>query len=89
MSARFDFTVEEFKAAAKKCREHLYESIFDGLDKDEIERIDEAIKQGEDPIKILMKKHGITLSKEEIDGVVKTLLEQKEKITDDHTFDNQ
>ena len=76
MSARFDFTVEEFKAAAKRWREHLYESIFDGLDKDEIERIDEVIKQGEDPIKILMKKHGITLSKEEIDGVVKTLLDQ-------------
>ena len=80
------FTVEELAAATKKWHEHLYESVLTGFDKEDIEIINEALQQGEYPIKKLMEKHGITLSKEELDGIIKKHLDSEENLTDNNTI---
>ena len=87
--SRIAFTEEEFAAATKIWRERMQKSILAGFSEEDKEIFNEAVKQGDNPVQKLLEKHGITLSEEEINEVVKKLMGSEDKISDNKTITDE
>ena len=86
--SRIAFT-EEFAAATKIWRERMQKSILAGFSEEDKEIFNEAIKLRDNPVQKLLEKHGITLSEEEINEVVKKLMGSEDKISDNKTITDE
>ena len=87
--SRIAFTEEEFAAATKIWRERMQKSILAGFSEEDKEIFNEAVKQRDNPVQKLLEKHGITLSEEEINEVVKKLMGSEDKISDNKTITDE